>query len=69
MGFKSGLIVGFGAGYVLGTKAGRERYDQIRALWHTVTGSPAVQRATERAKEVATTGTHGGLSLVQNYSR
>ncbi len=65
MAFKSGLIVGLGAGYVLGAKAGRERYDQIRALWHTVTGSPAVQRATEKAKEAATTGTQRGLSLIQ----
>ncbi len=65
MAFKSGVILGFGAGYVLGAKAGRERYDQIRALWHTVTGSPAVQRATERAKEAATSGTQRGLSLIQ----
>ncbi|HEX2089141.1 MAG TPA: YtxH domain-containing protein [Actinomycetota bacterium] len=65
MAFKSGLIVGFGTGYVLGTKAGRERYDQIRAMWHTVTGSPAVQRATEKAKEAAATGTQRGLSLIQ----
>ncbi len=65
MAFKSGVILGFGAGYVVGTKAGRERYDQIRALWHTVTGSPAVQRATEKAKEAATTGTQRGLTLIQ----
>ena len=65
MAFKSGLILGFGAGYVLGAKAGRERYDQIRALWHTVSGSPTVHRATEKAKEAATTGTQRGLSLIQ----
>ncbi len=65
MAFKSGLIVGFGAGYVLGAKAGRERYDQIRAFWHTLSGSPAVQRATEKAKEAASTGTQRGLSLIQ----
>ncbi len=65
MAFKSGLIVGFGAGYVLGARAGRERYDQIRALWHTVSGSPAVQQATEKAREAATSGTQRGLSLIQ----
>jgi hypothetical protein len=26
------LLCAFGAGYVLGTKAGRDRYDQIREL-------------------------------------
>ena len=65
MAFKSGLIVGLGAGYVLGARAGRERYDQIRALWHQVSDSPAVQRATEKAREAATTGTQRGLSLIQ----
>jgi hypothetical protein len=27
-----GLVIGFGVGYYLGTKAGRERYEQLRAL-------------------------------------
>lgn len=35
---KLGLLVGFGAGYVLGARAGRERYEQIadrmQRLWH-----------------------------------
>ena len=65
MGFKSGLIVGFGAGYVLGARAGRERYDQVRALWHQVSGSSAVQRAAEKARETATTGKERGLSAIQ----
>lgn len=30
MGTKFGLIVGFTTGYVMGTKAGRERYEEIR---------------------------------------
>ena len=29
MKFKSGVLLGFGAGYVLGAKAGKERYQQI----------------------------------------
>ena len=29
MKFRTGLIVGLGIGYVLGAKAGRDRYDQI----------------------------------------
>ena len=31
MGTKAGILIGIGVGYVLGTRAGRERYEQIRA--------------------------------------
>jgi hypothetical protein len=37
------FIAGFGAGYVLGARAGRDRYDQIRHLAREVRESPAVQ--------------------------
>jgi len=30
VGFKTGLIIGAVAGYVLGAKDGRERYEQIK---------------------------------------
>ncbi len=46
------FTVGFGAGYVLGAKAGRERYEQIVQLWNRVTGNPAVRQAAERGKAV-----------------
>jgi hypothetical protein len=29
--FRAGVVAGLAAGYYLGTKAGRQRYDQIRA--------------------------------------
>lgn len=32
MKFRFGLLLGFGAGYYLGAKAGRERYEQLRQL-------------------------------------
>lgn len=66
MAFRSGLVVGLGIGYVLGARAGRERYDQIRSLWNQVSTSPAVQRAAVKAKEAAATGTQRGFSLVQS---
>src|SRR2546430_15906721 len=53
MRFRLGLFIGLGAGYVLGSKAGRERFEQIRRTWDRVSGSPTVHRATERASEVA----------------
>ena len=51
-----GLFIGFGAGYVLGAKAGRERYDQLRRLYENVQASPAFQRATGKAKDAVGTG-------------
>ncbi len=51
-----GLFIGFGAGYVLGAKAGRERYDQLQRLYENVIASPAFQQATGRAKEAVETG-------------
>ncbi|HEX2090072.1 MAG TPA: hypothetical protein VHI54_09145 [Actinomycetota bacterium] len=46
------FTVGFGAGYVLGAKAGRERYEQILQMWNRVSGNPAVRQAAERGKAV-----------------
>jgi hypothetical protein len=42
-----------GAGYVLGAKAGKERYAQIEAKFREVAGMPAVQNATATVKENA----------------
>jgi hypothetical protein len=39
------FIVGLGIGYVLGTRAGRERYEQLRTLARKTADSPAVQQA------------------------
>ena len=38
------LIIGIAAGYVLGTKAGRGRYEQISAATRAVTGSPVTRK-------------------------
>ncbi len=62
---KTAFLVGFGAGYVLGARAGRERYDQIRAMFGQVADSPKVQQAAEKAKEVAEVGGKRTLSAVQ----
>ena len=40
------LVAGFGAGYVLGAKAGTQRYDQIMAKFREIAGMPAVQDMT-----------------------
>jgi hypothetical protein len=63
---KGSFVVGFGVGYVLGAKAGRERYEDIRRWWNQFSGSPTVQRATERTKAVAADASKRGLEVVQS---
>jgi hypothetical protein len=41
------FIAGLGVGYVLGTKAGRERYEQIAAVAGRFWGSPLVQKQVD----------------------
>jgi hypothetical protein len=45
------MILGFLAGYVLGAKAGKERYEQIVRAVKGFMGTEPVQRAAERSKE------------------
>ncbi len=47
------FIVGLAVGYVLGTRAGRERYEQIRRQAEKVWTSPTVQTQVHRAQEFA----------------
>ena len=47
------LAAGFGAGYVLGAKAGKERYAQIEAKAREIAGMPAVQSATSNVMDTA----------------
>jgi CBS domain-containing protein len=46
------FTLGFGAGYVLGARAGRERYEQIVELWNQVSGSPVFRQATDQGKQL-----------------
>lgn len=47
------LLVGVGAGYVLGAKAGQERYQQIKTKVNELRGTPQVTQATEALHSVA----------------
>ena len=65
MRFRLGLILGIGIGYVLGTRAGRERYEQIREGWSRFSGSPTVRRAAGRTKDMAGEQGKRALQVVQ----
>jgi len=45
------LLLAAGVGYVLGTKAGRERYEQIRSQAQRFAKDPRVQRTARQAAD------------------
>ena len=49
IGFKSGVIIGLGVGYVLGARAGRERYLQIMEAWTNIRGDERVGAVVDKA--------------------
>ena len=52
---KIGLVVGLGVGYVLGTRAGRERYEQIKKQWLKVWHLDPVQAQVHKVQDFAKT--------------
>ena len=60
------LAAAAGAGYVLGAKAGKERYTQIEAKFREIAGMPAVQSATATVKDTASTVADQAKSTVSD---
>ncbi|GAA2226787.1 YtxH domain-containing protein [Streptomyces amakusaensis] len=62
MRYKLTFVVGLAVGYVLGTRAGRERYEQLRKSARQFCQNPAVRNAAETAvqsgREVAGKALH-----------
>jgi hypothetical protein len=56
MKFKSGFLVGLGAGYVLGAKAGEERYQQIVEAAKSLRENPGVQRLSGEVNRTVAVG-------------
>ena len=50
---KGTFLAGFATGYVLGSRAGRQRYEQIRRAARSVASSPTVQRTTSSLQHQA----------------
>lgn len=59
-----GILVGAAVGYVLGAKAGRERYDQIVRTWHRIAQNPTVRKAAGTAKDKAFEAAHTAKDVV-----
>ena len=45
-----GYVVVLAAGYVLGTKAGKERYEQIVGTYRALTGNPATRSVIDAGR-------------------
>jgi hypothetical protein len=45
------LLVGLGVGYVLGTRAGRERYEQIKDAASKLWNDPRVKQRVDQAED------------------
>ncbi len=50
---KLGMLLAAGAGYVLGTRAGRERYEQLRYQAKRLWSDPHVQESKAKVQQVA----------------
>jgi hypothetical protein len=66
MGFRSGVVVGFAAGFYLGSWAGRERHEQINKTLHRVRQSDAFDAATGKAKAVVDLGKERAKDIVES---
>ena len=77
--YRISFVGGLAIGYVLGTQAGRERYEQLKQLAHKAAESPAMQQTAgalqaqatataKSAKSKATTGVRKGASKVTKRS-
>lgn len=66
---RTGLVLGLGVGYVLGTRGGREQYETLKAQAQQLWQRPQVQEAVEAASQAATDAakqvTDAGQQLVQ----
>jgi hypothetical protein len=51
MKFRTGLVAGLIIGFLLGARAGRERYDQIVAAYNKIRSNNMVRKTTDLAEE------------------
>ena len=59
------MVTGFAAGYYMGAKAGRQRYEQIKGQVARLKRSDAFEQAVDQAKTVVEEGVEKARSLVE----
>ena len=68
MRFRLGLVLGFGAGYYLGARAGRERYEQLNQWIDRTRNSEVYETATEKARAVVDLATERARDLADDLT-
>jgi hypothetical protein len=58
--FRRGVMIGFAVGYTKGAKAGRQRYEQIKAKLDKLTSTPQFKQVSEQATTVMSKGLSTG---------
>jgi hypothetical protein len=60
------FLLGMGVGYVLGTRAGRERYEQLSKAYRRVADNPQVQAAAGVARAKAGEAVQAGVAVAKD---
>ena len=63
------FIAGFAVGFVVGARAGRERYEQIVTYTKSVAGHPAVQKVTQTVTTKTTEYTKTAMSKAPDFAK
>jgi hypothetical protein len=69
MKFRTGVIIGFGVGYVLGAKAGKERYEQIARAAAIVANNPPIRQLLDESKTLADQGSFRARETMSDQLR
>ncbi|GFG84530.1 hypothetical protein [Mycolicibacter algericus] len=59
-----GYVVVMGVGYVMGTKAGRRRYEQIVGTYHALTSSPIAKSVIDKGRRSIANRIHPDQKMV-----
>ena len=69
MRFRTGVVVGVAIGYVLGARAGRERYEQIKRLAGEVREHPAVAQLADEGVGLVDAGRYATAAVLSAGSK
>ncbi len=66
MRFRLGFTLGFGAGYCMGARAGRERYEQIKQVVTRAKQSDVYEVATDKARALVEDGVERAKDVIDD---